>query len=83
MLCGVECKASDMGIESWWPKLEPSTREWLIAHNGEELPAEIAAEIRRTGGDAAEESGGTGAFLRDGDVDWIEAAANDERTSTS
>ena len=42
-----------MDIENWWPKLQPSTRQWLIAHNGEALPAEVAAEIRRAGGTVA------------------------------
>jgi len=73
-----------MDIENWWPKLEPSTRQWLIAHNGEALPAEVVAEIRRAGGsvasDASSVDDGTapGSFLPDAAVDWIEAAANEE-----
>ena len=73
-----------MGIENWWPNLQPSTREWLIAHNGEALPAEVAAEVRRAGGtvsteaSSVEEGGATGPFLDDDAVDWIEAVANEE-----
>ena len=26
-----------MSIEQWWPKLKPSTREWLIDNNGDAL----------------------------------------------
>ena len=74
-----------MDIENWWPNLQPSTRQWLVAHNGEALPAEVAAEIRRAGGtvttDAsqADERGATDAFLQDEAIDWIEAVANEER----
>lgn len=81
---GEECEASNMGIEQWWPSLRPSTREWLIAHNGEALPAEIAAEIGDAGGavapdaSSAAESGATGSFLQDDAIDWIEAVANEE-----
>jgi len=73
-----------MGIEQWWPDLQPSTRQWLIAHNGEPLPEEIVREIRRVGG-----AGSTGVVpadaearsvgLSDDAVDWIEAVANEER----
>ncbi len=73
-----------MGIENWWPNLQPSTREWLIAHNGEPMPAEVAVEIRRAGGtvsaeaSSVEEGGATGPFLDGDDGDWIEAVANEE-----
>ena len=73
-----------MDIENWWPELQPSTRQWLIAHNGEALPAEVSAEIRRAGGSLAsdassvDEGGAPGSFLPDDAVDWIEAVANEE-----
>ena len=79
-----ECKDLKMDIENWWPKLQPSTRQWLIAHNGEALPPEVAAEVRRAGGTLAtdassvDESGATGSFLPDDAIDWIEAVANEE-----
>ena len=73
-----------MDIENWWPKLQPSTRQWLIAHNGEALPAEVAAEIRRVGGTAVrdassvDEGSATRSHLPDDAIDWIEAVANEE-----
>lgn len=71
-----------MDIAQWWPDLEPSTRTWLIAHNGEPLPEEIVRDIRRAAGaDPAEVSIGEdgSASLSDDAVDWIEAVANEER----
>ena len=73
-----------MDIENWWPRLQPSTRQWLIAHNGEALPAEVAAEIRRSGGTAVsdassvDEGSATHSHLPDDAIDWIEAVANEE-----
>lgn len=58
-----------MSIQEWWPKLEPVTREWLIANNGDDVPGDVSAEIVRAGGPE---------LLTDEDIDWIEAAANDE-----
>jgi hypothetical protein len=78
-----------MGIEEWWPKLDPSTREWLITHNGEALPPEIIGEIRRAGGSvpAVESSiganGRSGFVFADDVVDWIDAVANDELPDTT
>ncbi|HEU4756049.1 MAG TPA: hypothetical protein VFS72_05250 [Agromyces sp.] len=71
-----------MGIEQWWPELEASTRQWLIAHNGEPVPEAVVRDIRRAGGtDAAEVSIGEdgSASLSDDAVDWIEAVANEEQ----
>jgi hypothetical protein len=34
-----------MGIETIWPLLSADTRDWLIANNGDAVPADIAAEI--------------------------------------
>ncbi|MEU1970113.1 hypothetical protein ABZ477_00475 [Microbacterium sp. NPDC019599] len=34
-----------MGIDDIWPSLAPETRDWLIANNGDAVPADIAAEI--------------------------------------
>lgn len=62
-----------MNIEQWWPNLRPSTREWLIANNGDELPADVRAEVTHAGGTIAD-----GIRLSDEETDWIEATANDE-----
>ena len=42
-------ETSTMGIEQWWTKLQPSTQEWLIENNGDEVPADVAAEIAGAG----------------------------------
>ncbi|MFH8250463.1 hypothetical protein ACH3VR_08885 [Microbacterium sp. B2969] len=34
-----------MGIDGIWPLLDPDTRDWLIANNGDAVPADIAAQI--------------------------------------
>jgi hypothetical protein len=72
-----------MGIEQWWPELEPSTRQWLIAHNGEPVPPEVVREIRRVGGESTAGivriGGDASGSLSDDAIDWIEAAANEER----
>ena len=39
-----------MSIEQWWPKLKPSTRDWLIENNGDVVPAEVLSEIEEAGG---------------------------------
>lgn len=46
-------KTAAMSMEEWWPKLKPSTREWLIEHNGDAVPAEALAEIAEAGGSVA------------------------------
>lgn len=32
-------------MEEFWPLLSPSTREWLIANNGDAVPFDMATEI--------------------------------------
>ncbi|WP_426737461.1 hypothetical protein [Plantibacter sp. 2H11-2] len=39
-----------MNIERWWPKLKPTTRQYLIEHNGLLVPADARAEIVSVGG---------------------------------
>ena len=34
-----------MAMDEIWPQLAPETRDWLIANNGDAVPADIAAEI--------------------------------------
>ncbi len=68
----------------WWESLDEGAREWLIAHNGEPVRADVLAQIAAAGGDVAGdawwvgESGPDGFHLSDDAVDWIEAKANSE-----
>lgn len=74
----------DVGIEQWWPKLQPATREWLIANNGDAVPTDIVVEITQAGGSFATAAWSAGArgrselFLSVEQTDWIEAVANGE-----
>lgn len=34
-----------MGLDEIWEQLAPETRDWLIANNGDAIPADIAAEL--------------------------------------
>lgn len=73
-----------MNIDEWWPQLDTVTREWLIAHNGEAVPAHILSLIAAAGGvvdpDASwvGENAPDGFYLSDEAVDWVEANANRE-----
>ena len=73
-----------MTIEAWWPKLRPATRDWLIANNGDVVPAPILEEIAAAGGPSESEGwwvaqeGGSGSCMPDEGVDWIEEMANEE-----
>ena len=69
-----------MDIELWWPRLTPSTREWLMQNNGDTVPPEVVEEIARAGGEVATDSDSeqSGVYLSDDDVDWIETVANEE-----
>jgi hypothetical protein len=66
-----------MNIDQWWPKLDPSAREWLIANNGDAVSPEVLRQIAAAGGDLPPDSDGV-FFLSDEATDWIEATANDE-----
>jgi len=76
-----------MSIEVWWPKLQPATRDWLIANNGDAVPAAILEEITEAGGPAKSDAwlvgqdGSTDFFMPDEAIDWIEEIANDETPS--
>lgn len=71
-----------MGIDDWWAKLPQETREWLIAHNGEPLPDNVASTVRDAGTPfdhaAWWDDSGTTITFADRAIDWIEAVANDE-----
>ncbi|WP_426321608.1 hypothetical protein [Microbacterium sp. E-13] len=68
----------------WWPSLDAETKDWLIAHNGEALPAEVLGKVAAAGGIVTSnawwigEDGPDGFFLSDEAVDWIEAVGNAE-----
>lgn len=66
-----------MDIEGWWHTLDPATREALIANNGDALTPEQVEEIANAGRPIEPDADGE-FFLTDGEVDWIEAMANDE-----
>ncbi len=78
------CHTRTMDIDEWWTELEPSTRQWLIDNNGDEVPAEIIQEILDAGGVPStgwlgdRDRDRAGFLLTDDAVDWIEAKANDE-----
>ena len=63
----------DVNIEEWWPKMEPATRQWLMANNGDAMPASIVGELIEAGRSARTDQ------LGDDEIDWIEAVANNEQ----
>jgi hypothetical protein len=71
-------------IEQWWARLDPSTQQWLIDHNGEAIPGEVVAKIVEAGGPVTSDSwwshedGPSGFYLPDDAVDWVETTANDD-----
>lgn len=77
-----------MNMDVWWPKLKPSTRQWLIENNGVAVPPELVAEISAVGGSVSSdawwvgESGPSGFFISDEAIDWIEEVANGEDPAT-
>ena len=61
------------------------TRESLIENNGDEVSAEVVAEIAEAGGPVASDpwwvaQSTPGFYFPDEATDWIEAVANDEGT---
>ncbi|MET4638419.1 hypothetical protein [Mycetocola sp. 2940] len=75
-----------MNIDEWWPKLDSAMRDWLIAHNGEAVPAHILSSIEATGAAVTSDaswvghSGPDGLYLSDEATDWVETVANRETT---
>ncbi|WP_024794013.1 hypothetical protein [Tomitella biformata] len=73
-----------MNIDQWWPKLDTTTQEWLIEHNGEPVSVEVLGAIMSANGisdDNARWLGEVepgGVCLSDENVDWIAATANGE-----
>jgi len=64
-------------IEQWWPQLSPAIQEWLIANNGDSLPASVRDAITAAGGSVPASQ------LTDEQTDWIEAVANGETPASS
>lgn len=62
-----------MTVSQWWNHVDATTQDWLMDHNGEGLPPEVAAAIVAAGRTATPDQP-----LPDEDVDWIEATANGE-----
>jgi hypothetical protein len=75
-----------MNIDEWWPKLDTATQDWLIAHNGDAVSADVLSRITAAGGVVTSDawwvgqSGPDGFYLSDEATDWIEAVANGETT---
>jgi hypothetical protein len=78
-----------MPIEQWWPKMQPDTRDWLIANNGDAVPPVVMADIAEAGGPAASDAWWvtgddmTGPVMPDEAIDWIEETANEEPEADS
>ena len=47
-----------MSLETWWPLLQPETRDWLIANNGDALSTPVLDDITRVGGPLPRTGGG-------------------------
>jgi hypothetical protein len=73
-----------MSLEVWWPLLQQESRNWLVAHNGEALSAQVLDDLVRVGGAVPSaawwvgENGPDGLYLSDAGIDWVEAVANGE-----
>lgn len=78
------CHNERVSIEQWWPELHPSTRDWLIANNGDAVPAPIVEEIARAGGAITSDAwwvgqnDASGFYLSDAAIDWVDEVANAE-----
>lgn len=73
-----------MTMDTWWPRLPPATRDWLIANNGSPVPAEVVEQIEQAGGPSPSDPWRTRdenscqIAVPDSAADWIEAIANEE-----
>jgi hypothetical protein len=68
----------------FWLQLTPETRAWLIAHNGEPVPANVISEVTRLRGPLAvsaywvSDPSTSSTHFSDEVTDWIEKFANGE-----
>jgi len=73
-----------MDFPQIWPHLAPSSRSWLIEHNGEPLPDALIGQVLGIAGGEQNAPWWTGPSvdgqtqLTDEAVDWIETLANDD-----
>ncbi len=73
-----------MSLDEWWPKLQPETRDWLVANNGDVIPPHVRDEIITVAGPITAdawwvgEDSPSGLQLCDAAVDWVEDFANGE-----
>lgn len=72
---------SSMQMSQIWPLLSSVTQVWLIEHNGEPLPSDIASELLSITGGSRDSRWWAGLragemCLADEVVDWIEETAN-------
>ena len=73
-----------MAMDTWWHKLPPATRDWLIANNGSPVPADVVEQIEQAGGPSSSDSWWTREepssemSVPDDAADWIEELANEE-----
>ena len=75
-----------MDIPTLWRRLGADTRDWLIAHNGEQLTPDIIDALVSANGGVLDpewlaedgDEDGDGPVLADGAIDWIDATANGE-----
>jgi hypothetical protein len=64
--------------------LQPETRDWLIANNGDALSAAVLDDFARVGGSVPSDAwwpgvnGPNGFHFSEAGIDWIEAVANAE-----
>jgi hypothetical protein len=70
-------------LADWWSALDRATQQYLIDHNGEPLPSDIASAVVRAGAPANDQSWwgertADGSALSDELIDRIEEFANDE-----
>jgi hypothetical protein len=61
-----------------WTTLPQPTRDWLVEHAGEDLPATVLADLA-SGSPDAWWLDPSGRALSDAGVDWVEAVANGEQ----
>lgn len=77
-----------MTIDTWWTKLSPGTRDWLMANNGSPVPPAVVEQIEMAGGPTRSDPGWTHeddsseVLLPGAAIDWIEEIANGESPAT-
>jgi len=48
--------AMSADIRDWWPRLTDQTREWLVQHTGEPMPADVVEQVVAAGGPASSDA---------------------------